>query len=111
MSFFDSDIVRNEMLEINSLQQRVYDNVFEYPSMSKERKMEHIEVLQELLEKQKVLYVRLSLSDDPEAKEMKERIVDSAKMMGLQEGMDISYMFGNMEKLLETMKEEIDKQS
>ena len=42
MSFFDSDIVRNEMLEINSLQQRVYDNVFEYPSMSKERKMEHI---------------------------------------------------------------------
>ena len=43
-------------------------------------------------------------------KEMKERIIDSAKMMGLQEGMDISYMFGNMERLLETMKKEIDKQ-
>ena len=53
----------------------------------------------------------MSLSDDPEAKEMKDKIIDSAKMMGLEEGMDISYMFGNMEKLLESLKEEIDKQS
>ena len=75
--------------------------------------MEYIEGknLQQLLEKQRVLYTRMSLSDDPEAKEMKDKIIDSAKMMGLEEGMDISYMFGNMEKLLESLKEEIDKQS
>ena len=50
----------------------------------------------------------MSLSDDPEAQEMKDRILDSAKLMGLPDGTDISFMFGNMEKLLETMREEID---
>ncbi len=111
MSFFDSEMVRAELAEISELQEDVYGNVFEFYRMDKDQKIKHVNLLQKLLEKQRVLYTRMSLSDDPEAKEMKERIVDSAKMMGLQEGMDISYMFGNMEKLLETMKEEIDKQS
>lgn len=111
MSFFDSEMVRAELAEISELQEDIYGNVFEFYRMDKDQKIKHVNLLQKLLEKQRVLYTRMSLSDDPEAKEMKERIVDSAKMMGLQEGMDISYMFGNMEKLLETMKEEIDKQS
>ena len=111
MSFFNSEMVRAELAEISELQEDIYGNVFEFYRMDKDQKMKHVNLLQKLLEKQRVLYTRMSLSDDPEAKEMKERIVDSAKMMGLQEGMDISYMFGNMEKLLETMKEEIDKQS
>ena len=104
-------MVRAELAEISELQEDIYGNVFEFYRMDKDQKIKHVNLLQKLLEKQRVLYTRMSLSDDPEAKEMKERIVDSAKMMGLQEGMDISYMFGNMEKLLETMKEEIDKQS
>lgn len=111
VSFFDSEMVRAELAEISELQEDIYGNVFEFYRMDKDQKIKHVNLLQKLLEKQRVLYTRMSLSDDPEAKEMKERIVDSAKMMGLQEGMDISYMFGNMEKLLETMKEEIDKQS
>jgi len=104
-------MVRAELAEISELQEEVYGNVFEFYRMDKDQKIKHVNLLQKLLEKQRVLYTRMSLSDDPEAKEMKERIIDSAKMMGLQEGMDISYMFGNMEKLLETMKKEIDKQS
>lgn len=111
MSFFDSEMVRAELAEISELQEDIYGNVFEFYRMDKDQKIKHVNLLQKLLEKQRVLYTRMSLSDDPEAKEMKERIIDSAKMMGLQEGMDISYMFGNMEKLLETMKKEIDKQS
>lgn len=111
VSFFDSEMVRAELAEISELQEDIYGNVFEFYRMDKDQKIKHVNLLQKLIEKQRVLYTRMSLSDDPEAKEMKERIIDSAKMMGLQEGMDISYMFGNMEKLLETMKEEIDKQS
>lgn len=110
MSFFNSEMVRAELAEISELQEMVYGNVFDFYRMDKEQKKHHVELLRRLLEKQRVLYTRMSLSDDPEAQEMKERIVDSARMMGLQEGMDISYMFGNMEKLLETMKKEIDKQ-
>ena len=83
MSFFDSEVVRAEMTEIQELQEDVYRNVFTFSTMDKEKKLEHVEMLETLLDKQKILYARLSLSDDPEAKEMKERILDSAKAMGL----------------------------
>lgn len=109
MTFFHSEMVRAEIAEISELQEDVYSNVFEFYRMDKEQKIHHVNLLQKLLEKQRILYTRMSLSDDPEAQEMKERILDSAKMMGLQEGMNISQMFGTMEKLLEKMKEEIDR--
>ena len=83
MSFFDSDVVRAEMVEIGELQEDVYKNVFNFASMNKEEKLFHVSILEKLIEKQKILYTRLSLSDDPEAQEMKEKILESAVMMGL----------------------------
>ena len=108
MSFFDSDVVRAEMAEISELQEDVYRNVFKFPSMNKEEKRFHVSLLEKLLEKQKVLYTRLSLSDDPEAKMMKSRIVESATMMGLPKDVDISVIFSNMGKMLDAMKKQID---
>ena len=110
MSFFDSDVVRAEMTEIQELQEEVYSNVFKFPSMNKEEKMFHVALLEKLLDKQKVLYTRLSLSDDPEAKMMKSRIVESATMMGLPKDVDISVIFSNMGKMLDAMKQQIDTQ-
>ena len=110
MSFFDSDVVRAEMTEISELQEDVYKNVFKFPSMNKEQKVQHVEMLEKLLEKQKVLYTRLSLSDDPEAKLMKDRIIESATMMGLPQDVDISVIFSNMGKMLDAMKKQIDIQ-
>jgi len=109
MSFFNSEVVRAEMTEISELQEEVYSNVFKFPGMSKEEKLEHVELLERLLEKQKVLYTRLSLSDDPEAIEMKERITQSAVMMGLPPGTDMNIILNNMSKMLEVMKQQIDK--
>ena len=109
MSFFDSDVVRAEMTAISEIQDDVYKNVFKFPSMDKEEKLEHVGMLETLLEKQKILYARLSLSDDPEAKEMKQRIVDSAIMMGLPKGTDMNMVFNNMSQMLEVMKDQIDK--
>lgn len=109
MSFFDSEVVRSEMTQISELQEEVYDSVFKFPFMSKEDKLKHVETMEKLLDKQKVLYTRLSLSDDPQAKEMKERIMESAAMMGLPPGTDMNVVFNNMIKILETMKKQIDK--
>ena len=109
MSFFDSDVVRAEMTEISELQEDVYRNVFKFPSMNKEEKLFHVQMLERLLEKQKVLYTRLSLSDDPEAKKMKDKILESAVMMGLPQGTDMSVIFNNMSKMLNVMKNQIDK--
>ena len=109
MSFFDSELVRAEMTEISELQEEIYGSVFKFPSMTREDKIHHVNLLEKLLSKQQVLYTRMSLSDDPEAKEMKERITQSASMMGLPPGVDMNVIFSNMTKMLEVMKTQIDK--
>jgi len=66
--------------------------------------------MQKLLNKQQVLYTRLSLSDDPEAIEMKNKVIQSAIMMGLPKNMDMNIIFNNMSKLIDTMRESIDNE-
>ena len=109
MSFFKSDVVRAEIAEINELQEDIYKNDFKFPTMTKEEKLEHVKILEKLLDKQKVLYTRLSLSDDPEAIQMKERITESASMMGLPSNVDMNVIFNNMSSMLDVMKQQIDK--
>ena len=109
MSFFDSDVVRAEMAEISELQEDVYRNVFKFATMNKEEKLFHVNMLERLLEKQKILYTRLSLSDDPEATKMKEQIIESAIAMGLSRDVDMNVLFQNMTKMLGKMREKIDE--
>jgi hypothetical protein len=109
MSFFSSNIVRAEMTEISELQEEIYKNVFKFPTMTKEDKICHVDLLDKLLNKQKVLYTRLSLSDDPEAQSMKEKISSSAAMMGLSADTDMNVIFNNMSKMLSVMRYQIDK--
>ena len=109
MTFFQSDVVRAEMAEISELQEEVYNNVLKFPSMSSADKKYHIDILERLLEKQRVMYTRLSLSDDPDAKQMKEQITQSAAMMGLPKGADINNVFNDMSKAVSLMKDQIDK--
>ena len=109
MSFFESEVVRAEMTEITELQEELYNSVFKFYQMDHNGKMAHVDLLQKLLDKQKILYTRLSLSDDPEAKKMKENISKSAAMMGLPPNVDMNVIFSNMQKLIERMKEQIDK--
>ncbi len=108
MSFFNSDIVRAEMTEISILQDDIYRNVFNFPTMNTEEKKFHISLLEKLLNKQKVLYTRLSLSDDPEAVEMKEKIIESAQLMGMPPNVDMNIIFNNMTRLIEIMREQLD---
>ena len=108
MTFFQSDVVRAEMAEISELQEEIYNNVFKFPTMSKEDQRYHIEILEKLLEKQKVMYTRLSLSDDPEAKMMKDSIIQSAKSMGLPSNVDVNLMFDQMSKMVEMMRGQLD---
>ena len=108
MTFFQSDVVRAEMAEISELQEEIYSNVFKFPTMSKEDQRYHIEILERLLDKQKVMYTRLSLSDDPEAKMMKDSIIQSAKSMGLPSNVDVNLMFDQMGKMVEMMRKQLD---
>jgi len=99
------------MTDIQDLQEEVYGSVFNFPQMDNESKAEHIELLMELLEKQKVLYARMSLSNDPAAKKMKENIQESAVMMGMPRDVDMATVFTNMEKMIGVMKQQVDNTS
>ena len=108
MSFFDSDIVRAEMAEIQELQEDVFDNVMKFQYMNDSDKLHHITILERLLDKQKIVYARLSLSSDPEAKKMKEEILKSAEMMGLPKNVDVNMMFNQMSQMIGIMKQQLD---
>ena len=108
MSFFDSEVVRAEMVEISELQEEIYTNVFKFPTMSKEDQLYHVDILEKLLNKQRVLFTRVSLSDDPEAKEMKKSILEGARKMGLPTNVDMSVIFNQMSTMVDTMKKQLD---
>ena len=108
MSFFNSDIVRAEMTEIQELQEEIYENVMKFPFMNNADKAYHIEILERLIEKQKILYARLSLSDDPEAKQMCQEIRKSATIMGLPAEVDMNIVFGQMAQMISVMKQQLD---
>ena len=106
--FFDSEIIQEELKEINNLQEEIYGSLFNFSAMSNEDKLKHVEILSNLLEKQKVMYTRLSLSDDPKAVEMKENLRKSVAMMGFPPETDMSMLFNSMSATIEALKNYID---
>ena len=109
MSFFDSEMVRAEMAEISELQEEVYGNVFSFPEMDSEDQKSHVDLLERLLHKQQILYQRVSLSDDPQAQQLKKQITDSAEMFGFPKNGDLSLMFGQMNKAIKELKKQLDR--
>ena len=64
MSFFESEIVCDELEELHDLQNEIYGNLFDYPKMTKKEKLYHIELLEQLLEKQQILFGSMFLHLD-----------------------------------------------
>jgi hypothetical protein len=109
MSFLDSEYVRASLVEINEIQEDIYGDMMKFPQMSKSEKYEHISKLEKLLEKQKIMYTRVSLSDDPEALQIKENIVSAAKMLGVPGEVDPGYLFDTMYKTIGGLKKHIEQ--
>ena len=77
--------------------------------MPSKTKLEHIEKLEILLEKQRVMYTRLSLSNDPQAVEMKDNLRKSVALMGFPPETDMQVLFSSMTRTIESLKQYIDK--
>ncbi len=106
-NFFESEIIQEEIKYLNDLQKDLYSNMFDFLSMTSEERIKHIDKLSELLEKQKIMYTRLSLSDDPTALHLKENLKKSISFMGLPPETDMNLVFDNMKKTIEALKKEI----
>ena len=104
--FFESETVRLEMEDIYELQKELYQVIAKFPQMSDEAKWIHIETVKELLEKQQVMWTRVTLSDDPEAVRMKENIRNGSKQMGFGDA-DLNMIFTNMRNTLNAMQKSL----
>jgi hypothetical protein len=69
MSYFQSEIVKKEFQEMFQLEDELISKLMTTKIDTKEGLME----VKNLIEKQKIVYTRLSLSDDPVAKEYKKK--------------------------------------
>lgn len=107
-NFFNSELVQKELKEINELSETLYESLFSFIVMSREEKIEHINKMTELLEKQQIMYTRISLSDDPEAIEIRENLKKSVVIMGFAQDTDMSILFGNMKQTIESLKNYLD---
>ena len=101
--FFQSEVVRETIAELTNIQQELVMEMPYLPMMKEEQKKEHLQKLKMFLEKQKIFFFRISLSDDKEAIEMKDRLMDAAKMFGVEDEVDSMDAFFN--KLNATIKE------
>ena len=106
--FFESEIIQDELNEINRMQEKIYGSLLSFSQMTRDDKLEHIEILTDLLEKQRVIYTRLSLSDDPQAVEMKENLRKSVAMMGFPPETDMQVLFNSMYATIKSLKDYVD---
>ena len=106
--FFKSDIIQEELNEINRMQEKIYGSLLTFGSMSREEKIEHVDLLTDLLEKQRVMYTRLSLSDDPQAVEMKENLRKSVTMMGFPPDTNMQSLFDSMNATIKSLRDYVD---
>ena len=109
MRFFDSDQVRDTIMELESLQFELTNDLMHLAEYSVEERREHLGRLKTFLEKQKLFFFRISLSDDPDALMIKDKVVEAAKMFGYSEvdGMEkffdqLDHTIKNLEKTLDT---------
>ena len=107
--FFDSEIVKEELQEIKDLQNEIYGKIMKLHMFDHDEKVEHIEKLETLLEKQRLMFTRLSLSDDSEAIKMKNHMQKTVALMGFPEGTDMSLLFSFMQETIDNLKKEVDQ--
>ena len=101
--FFKSDHVQNSSMELTMLQQQLATEMPYLARMNYNQKVEHLTTLKTFLEKQKLFFFRISLSNDKEAIEMKERLMDASKLFGVHD--EINTMEAFFQKLDNTIKE------
>ena len=107
-NFFDSNLIKNEIDSIHELQLECFENAFAFDKMSYEDQKEHIDNLLTLLDKQKIMYARLCLTDDPEAKKTKKNLENSVSLLGFPKGTSMQSLFDKMEKTIETLQDKLD---
>jgi len=109
MRFFDSDQVRDTVMELEELQQELTMDLMHLSEYSVEERRDHLKRLKTFLEKQKVFFFRISLSDDPDALKIKEKVVEAAKLFGYSEIDGMGKFFEQLDHTIQKLEKTLDK--
>ena len=109
MRFFDSDQVRDTVMELEELQQELTMDLMNLGSYTVEERRDHLKRLKTFLEKQKIFFFRISLSDDPDALKIKEKVVEAAKMFGYSEIDGMEKFFEQLDHTIQKLEKSLDK--
>ena len=74
-----------------------------------DRKQQYFEALERLIEKQKVFYARIELSDDPEAKSVKETMKQGIVMLGATPDTPMQSMFDELLEKISIMRDKLEE--
>ena len=80
MKFFQSEVVQQELHQM----QELYMDINRMGLMlSIEQKKEQLQKMLRLIEIQQTMYMRVTLSEDPEAKKLVDQVKNAAAMLGM----------------------------
>ena len=80
MKFFQSEVVQQELHQM----QELYMDINRMGLMlSLDQKKEQLQKMMRLIEIQQTMYMRVSLSEDPEAKKLVDQVKNAAAMLGM----------------------------
>ena len=110
--FFDSEMVQASLEEIKELQDlitnSIIDTAFSPMTGFEEDESEQLDLIEELLEKQKLMYFRCKISDDEDALLVAENMRESLRQMGMPRGATVEQMFDNLMGTIRKLKETLD---
>jgi hypothetical protein len=108
-SFFESEVVRESVFELEDLQRKLSTDLLNLSSYNYEQRKEHLETLKTFLEKQKIFFFRVSLSDDPDALLIKEKVIEAAKMFGYNEIDGMDKFFEQLDLTIQKLEKSLDR--
>jgi len=105
--FFQSEMVRGDIQEMTALQEYCFRCAMNMALLNNEQKLDYFEALGKLIEKQKLFYLRINLSDDEEAQSICENMKQAVIMLGGDPNMSVLDMFDDLSEKLEQFKKQV----
>ena len=110
--FFDSEMVQESLEEIKELQdlitQGILDTAFSPITGYEEDESEQLDLIEELLEKQKLMYFRCKISEDEDALLVAENMRESLRQMCMPRGATVEQMFDNLKRSIRNLRNTLD---
>jgi hypothetical protein len=107
--FFKSAQVRAALAELAEIQDDLAHTMSSPRLLSDDEKKDYVKKLKLFLEKQKLFFFRVSLSEDPEAIQVKDHILETAKMFGFNEMTGMDKFFQQLDDTIKKVEKDLDE--